>query len=135
MKSKSSFLAMLALGVGLFGTAATAQNAQVNNTSGARVEYGTFDPGQSGLLRQADWDDHRRCDGDHDRDDRGCYYRDRDGRYRYRSYSYYGNSYVYVTPYYNYAPNAGWYDRDGRWHAYDRDRDRDRRRHDGDDRR
>ena len=131
MKSKRNFVLLLALGVGLLGTAASAQNVQLSQSAGARVVYATFDPSQSGLLRQADWDDHRRCDGDHDRDDRGCSYRDRDGRHRYRSYYYNG----YAAPYYNYAPNAGWYDRKGHWHAYDRDRDRDRRRHQDDDRR
>ena len=30
---------------------------------------------------------------------------------------YYGNGY-YVAPAPRYAPPAGWYDRDGRWHAY-----------------
>ncbi len=134
MKSKRNFVLLLTLSAGLLGTAAAAQSAQTGQSAGARVEYATFDPSQSGLLRQADWNNHRRCDGDHDRDDRGCYYRDRDDD-RYRGYSYYGNGYAYVAPYYNYAPNAGWYDRNGRWHAYDRDRDRDRRRHDDDDRR
>ena len=80
------------------------------------------------MLQQVDW---RRCDGDHDRDDRGCYYRDRDGRAYYGN-GYYANSY-YAAPY-DSRP-AGWYDRNGRWHAYDKDRDRDRRRHDDDDRR
>jgi hypothetical protein len=132
MKSKRNFVLLLALGTGLLGTAATAQTSQISAGTSARIEYATFDPSQSGLLRQADWDDHRRCDGDHDRDDRGCYYRDRYGNRVYYGNNYYGNGY-YATP--RYAPPAGWYDRDGHWHAYDRDRDRDRRRHDDDDRR
>lgn len=128
MKSTWNFALVLALGLGLLGTVATAQNTQLNS-GGGRVEYATA-AGQSGQLRLAGWDDHRRCDGDHDRDDRGCYYRDYD-HHRYYGYSYYGNA--YAAPYY--APRAGWYDRYGNWHAYDRDRDRDRRRHDDDDRR
>ena len=71
-------------------------------------------------LTQVDWDDHRRCDGDRDRDDRNCYWRDRDGdRYYYRGNGYAGNGY-YSGPaynnYYSYAAN-GWYDNHGRWHA------------------
>ena len=128
MKSTWNFGLVLALGVGLLGTAATAQSTQLNR--GGRVENAIADAGQSGQLQLAGWDDHRRCDGDHDRDDRGCYYRDYD-HYRYYGYSYYGNA--YAAPYY--GPPAGWYDREGHWHAYDRDRDRDRRRHDDDDRR
>jgi hypothetical protein len=124
----SSFAAVLALGVGLLGTTAQAQTVQRGQQTGARLEYGTYDlnqSGQSGLLQQADWDDHRRCDGDHDLDDRGCrdYYRN---RVRYNGYSYYSNGYYY------YGPNAGWYDKHGRWHWYKSDRDR-KRYHDRDD--
>ena len=127
MKNAWSFALVLALGVGLQGAIANAQNTQPFGSTSARGEYVTTDRGQNPLLRLADWDDHRRCDGDHDRDDRGCHYRDRDRYYTY------GNA--YAAPYYYHAPNAGWYDRYGYWHAYDRDRDRDRRRHDDDDRR
>lgn len=129
MKRTLNFVLLLAMSAGVLGTAATAQTSEVSAGARARIESATFDPSQSGLLRQADWDDHRRCDGDHDRDDRGCY-RDRDGYRAYYGNNYYGNGY-YATPYY--APQAGWYDRDGHWHAYDRDRDRDRYRHDHDD--
>jgi hypothetical protein len=129
---KSIWNLALALSLGLLGSAAAAQNTQLSRAVDAQVEYGTFNPAQSGLLRQADWDDHRRCDGDHDRDDRGCYNRHYD-RDRYYGYSYYSNG--YVAPYYYNAPPAGWYDRYGHWHAYDRDRDRDRHRHHDDDRR
>jgi Ni/Co efflux regulator RcnB len=132
MKRQLEFVLLLALGAGTLGSTAAAQDAPETNRQSAQLESATFDPSQGAVLRQVDWDDHRRCDGDHDRDDRGCY--DRDG-YRnrdYRVYQYYGNGY-YATPYY--PPAAGWYDRDGRWHAYDRDRDHDRRHHDDDDRR
>ena len=129
MKTTWNFAVALALGIGVLGTTAA---AQTNAPASARLEYATVDPGQSGLLRLADWDDHRRCDGDHDRDDRRCYDRDYQ-RDRYYGYSYYGNA--YAAPYYYRDPNAGWYDRHGYWHPYDRDRDRDRRRHDDDDRR
>jgi hypothetical protein len=138
MKKQTNFVALLALSVGLLGAAGAAQERQSGDVQNSPAQYATFDSSQSGLLRQADWDDHRRCDGDHDRDDRGCYNRDRDDyRYRNYGYTYYGNGY-YATPYYAapyYAPPTGWYDRDGRWHAYDRDRDRDRHHHGDDDRR
>jgi hypothetical protein len=128
MKSKWSLAVLLASGVGLLGGAASAQNSLSGNGARAGVEYRTYGPGQSAALQLADWDDHRRCDGDHDRDDRGCYQRYYN-RNRYYGYSYYGNG--YYAP--NYYDRNGWYDRNGRWHAYDRDRDRDRRRHHGDD--
>lgn len=132
MKGRLKFVMIVALGAGTLGASAVAQERQIG--SGVRLESAAVDSNQSVQIRQVDWDDHRRCDGDHDRDDRGCYHRDRDGyRGNYRgAYGYYGNGY-YAAPYY--APPAGWYDRNGHWHAYDRDRDRDRRRHDDDDRR
>lgn len=132
MKSTLNFVLLLALSAAVLGTAAMAQTSEGAGVARARIESATFDPSQSALLRQADWDDHRRCDGDHDRDDRGCYYRDHNGYRGYYGYNYYGNGY-YATPYY--APRAGWYDRDGHWHASDRDRDRNRNRHNDDDRR
>jgi hypothetical protein len=133
MKEHVNFMLVLALSAGTLGTVVAAQDIQGGAGRTAQVEYATFDPSQAGLLRQVDGHDHRRCDGDHDRDDRGCHHRDRDAyRNQYRGNAYYGNGY-YVAPYA--APRAGWYDRDGRWHAYDRDRDQDRRRHDDDDRR
>lgn len=116
MKSIRHFTWVLMLGLGLAGAAATAQTSEGRGNN-AQVEPAVLTSNLGGTLRLADWDDHRRCDGDHDRDDRGCYYRDRDGRYRYYGYSYYGNR--YAVPYY-YTPYAGngWYDRDGRWHEY-----------------
>jgi hypothetical protein len=132
METKWNIALAFTLGVGLLGTVASAQNTPLGTTADARVQYAILNGEQAGTLQQADWDDHHRCDGDHDRDDRGCYYRDYD-RDRYYGYSYYGNG--YVAPYYYNAPPAGWYDRHGHWHAYDKDRDRDRRRHDDDDRR
>jgi len=116
MESKHNFIAVLALGVGLLGTAATAQNAP-GNADDARAKYATVDSGQSGLLRQADWDDHRRCDGDHDRDDRGCWYYGPNGRRYYSGDGYYGpsngNGY--------YARNDGWYDRKGNFYPHGAD--------------
>ena len=135
MKGKLKFALLVALGTGLLGTGAVAQERQVNAAEQRQVRPATFNPNQAGQLQQVDWDHHRRCDGDGDRDDRGCYYYQYGNQYPvYYGNGYYGNGY-YVTPAPNYPPPAGWYDRDGRWHAYDRDRDRDRRRHDDDDRR
>lgn len=136
MKAQVKFALLVGLGTGVLTAGAAAQQRQADIPLRAQAQIAIFDSSQSGVLRQADWDDHRRCDGDRDRDDRGCYYRDRDGRYiYYRGDTYYGNGY-YVAPTPYYAPNAGWYDRDGRWHAYDRDRDHHRNRHrDDDDRR
>ena len=130
MKGTRNFVLLLTLGVGLLGTAASAQNSQIANRA-APGEYAGAEGSHGAALQLADWDDHRRCDGDRDRDDRGCYDRDYDRRYY--GYSYNGNG--YVAPYSYSAPPAGWYDRYGYWHPYDRDRDRDRRRHDDDDRR
>ena len=135
MKSQLKFALLLALGTGVLGAGAAAQERQANAGDNGGVQYATFNPSQAVGLQQVGWDDHRRCDGDHDRDDRGCY------QYRngYRYPAYYGNGYsgygYYAAPAPYYPPNRGWYDGNGRWHAYDRDRDRDRRRHDGDDRR
>ncbi len=136
MKSQLKFALLVALGTGVLSAGAAAQQPQINAAGNGRMEYEMFIPGQAAQLQQVGWDDHHRCDGDHDRDDRGCYYRDGDG-YRYRYPAYYGNGYwsngYYVEPAPGYRANTGWYDRDERWHAYDRDRDRDRRRHDDDD--
>jgi hypothetical protein len=129
MKSQLKFALLVALGTGVLSAGAAAQERQVNVADNARLQYATFDPNQAAGLQLADWDDHRRCDGDHDRDDRGCYY-----RAPYPGYAYYSNGY-YAAPAPYYPRAAGWYDRDGRWHAYDRDRDRDRRRQNDDDRR
>ncbi len=132
MKSQLKFALLLALGTGVLSAGAAAQQRQSNVAGSGRLEYATFNPNQAAQLQQVDWDDHRRCDGDRDRDDRGCYPRhDR----RYYGNGYWSNGY-YVTPAPYYRSNAGWYDREGRWHAYDRDRDRDHRRyHEDDDRR
>jgi hypothetical protein len=129
MKSQLKFALLVAFGTGVLGAGAAAQERPVNVADNARLQYATFDPDQAARLQTVDWDDHRRCDGDHDRDDRGCYY-----RAPYPGYAYYSNGY-YAAPAPYYPRAAGWYDRDGRWHAYDRDRDRDRRRQNDDDRR
>lgn len=141
MKKRLNLLLFLALGAGtLAGPAAAQENTSTNAATPA--QYPTFDASQA-ALQQVGWFNHRRCDGDHDRDDRNCYYRDRDGDRddRYYNNGYYGSGYYngyYGNPYGNRA--AGWYDRNGYWHTYDRDRDRDRDRYhrhrdDDDDRR
>jgi hypothetical protein len=128
MKSQLKFALLLALGTGVVGAGAAAQERQVDVVTRAQVRFATFNPNQAASPQQVDR--RRRCDGDGDRDDRGCYYVYTTPS---RSYVYYGNRY-YATPAPApfYPPNRGWYDREGRWHAYDRDRDRDRRRHDDD---
>jgi hypothetical protein len=136
MKKQLNFVLMLALSAGTLSVVAVAQDSHARVDGSARVEYATFNPAQSGLLRQVDSDDHRRCDGDRDRNDRNCYDRDHDAyRDQYQGYAYYGNGYYAAPNYYAAPARNGWYDHDGRWHAYDRDRDRDRRRYDDDDRR
>ncbi len=134
MKKQLNYVLLLALSAGTLATTSAAQTrTAVNDRQSPRITQAVFDPSQGGQLLQADWDDHRR-DGDRDRDDR--YSRDRDGdRYRYQYYApnpYYGNGY-YATPYRGQV--NGWYDRNGYWHAYDRDRDNDRRRQGDNDRR
>ncbi len=135
MKKQLNYVLLLALSAGTLATTSAAQTSTaLNDRQNTRIVQATFDPSQTGLLQLADWNDHRRCDGDRDRDDRNCRYRDGD-RYRSQYYGgnpYYGNGY-YATPYR--GRTDGWYDRNGYWHAYDRDRDRDRRRHQDDDRR
>ena len=133
MKSQLKFAFLLALGTGVLGAGAAAQEQPLNGGDNSPMQYATSHPSQAGTFQQVGWDDHRRCDGDHDRDDRGCSYQYRNG-YRYPAYygsGYYGNGY-YAAPAPYYPPNRGWYDRDGRWHAYDRDRDTGRRRYDDD---
>lgn len=131
MKKQLNYVLLLALSAGTLATTSAAQTSTaVNDWQNARITQATFDPSQAGLLRLTDWDDHRCCDGDHDRDDRNCRNRDR-VKYRSQYYGgnpYYGNGY-YATPYR--GRTDGWYDRNGYWHAYDRDRDR--RCHDDDD--
>lgn len=136
MKGQLKFALLLALGTGVLGAGAAAQERQINGGDNGRVQYATFNSSQAGELQQVGWNDHRRCDGDHDRYDRGCYNQYRNQYPVYYGNGYYGNDYyVAPAPAPYHPPSQGWYDRDGRWHAYDRDRDRDRRRHDDDDRR
>ena len=138
MKKQLNYVLLLALSAGTLATTSAAQTpTAVNDRQNTRIAQATFNPGQTGLLRLTDWNDHRRGDGDDDRDDRN--YRNRDGNgyrgqyyYANPNYGYYGNGY-YATPYR--GRTDGWYDRNGYWHAYDRDRGSNRRRHDNDDRR
>jgi hypothetical protein len=116
MKTKLDLVLLIALAIAMLNVAAAAQSAaQTNIPRNARGNFLTYDPSQSAaLLQPVDWDDHHRCDGDHDRDDRNCYRRDRDdNRYRqqyvYRGNGYYGNAPAYAQ--------GGWYDQRGYWHA------------------
>ena len=114
MKTKLELVLLLALGAATVSVTAAAQNtARINGGGDARISYLVYDPSQNAALqRQVDWADRHRCDGDHDRDDRHCYWRDRDDRYR-PQYFYGGNGYYGGVPVYQ----NGWYDKHGRWHA------------------
>jgi hypothetical protein len=139
MKNKRNFVLFLALSAGTLATSAVAQDrTQLNDRENEQVKFSTFDPAQAGgLLQPADWDDRHRCDGDHDRDDRNCYYRDRDrdGDW-YRDHAYRGSPYrggYYQNGTYdrkgNFYPAGGngYYDKHGRWHYFNGRRDRDDR--------
>ena len=120
MKRVVNFGLLTALGLATLTVTATAQAAApTDNRVNPRIHYATYYPGQTAAsLRLVDWDDHRRCDGDHDRDDRHCYWRDRDGdRYYYRGNGYVGNGYSYGPSYRTYYGASGWYDKHGRWHT------------------
>jgi hypothetical protein len=137
MKKQLNYVLLLALSAGTLATTSAAQTStSLNDRQNPRIAQATFDPSQGAQLRLADWDDHRGGDGDRDRN-----YRYRDGyRYRRQYYytnPYYGNGYYGGNPYYGngyyatpYRGRDGWYDRNGYWHAYDRDRDNNRRRYD-----
>ena len=119
MNRKVSLVLCTAVAAAMLSVTAVAQSsAAADRVPSPRLSYAVYEPSQSAAkLQLVDWDNHRRCDGDHDRDDRHCYWRDRDGdRYYYR-----GNGYGAYSP--MYYP-GGWYDKHGRWHAdgwYDRD--------------
>lgn len=133
MNKKLNFVLLMALGAAMLSISAAAQNtAQINDREDARIDDATYYPGQSaGLLRPVDWDDRHRCDGDHDRNDRHCYWRGRDDdRYRNQYYAR-GNGYYGSAPGYSQggwydqrgrwqADLGGWYDRKGKWHSYKR---------------
>jgi hypothetical protein len=138
MKLKLDFLLLLVLGLAVLNVAASAQSPeQTGNYANPRVAYLVDSPGQgSAMLRPVDWDGRHRCDGDHDRDDRHCYWQDRDGdRYRQQYYSrgngYYGNAYSqngWYDQHGNWHVSAnGWYDRKGKWHSDKHRGDRDDR--------
>ncbi|MDR3749287.1 MAG: hypothetical protein P4M04_14275 [Acidobacteriota bacterium] len=136
MKKHLNFVLLLALGAGTLATSASAQQAQqFNDRDNAQLEYGVASSSQNGQLRLADWDDHRRCDGDHDRDDRGCSYQDPYGNRYYRGNVYYGNGYYgqrsngYYDRKGNFYPNGanGYFDEHGNWHYFKGRRDWDDR--------
>src|SRR5580704_9380918 len=140
MTMRMNFVLLLALSAGMLTTSAAAQqNERFDSRDNARVEYAISNPGQSGRIQLVDSDDHRRCDGDHDRDDRGCWDRNRDGNWYYRGNGYRANGY-YSNGYYsqnngwydhkgNFYPNGanGYYDKHGKWHYSHGQRDRDDR--------
>lgn len=135
MNNTVNFALLMALGIATLNVTAAAQTPTPGSP---RALYAVYEPSQStAQFQQVDWDDHHRCDGDHDRDDRPCYSRDRDGD-RYRDQYYYrGNGYVGNAPYYDQGggwydnhghwQGDGWYDRNGRWHKGKRHGDRDDR--------
>lgn len=121
MKSIRKFALSAALGVASLSLTAAAQN-QIprESTKQPQTFNAVYVPAENAAtLTQVDWDDHRRCDGDRDRDDRHCYVRDRDGdRYYYRGNGYGGYGYYSGPGYgnrYSYGSN-GWYDNRGQWH-------------------
>jgi hypothetical protein len=120
MKSFTKFVLLAVSALTTLTLTAAAQNQIPRETTTQPQTFNAvYIPAQNAAsLTQVDWDDHRRCDGDHDRDDRNCYRRDRDDRY-YRGNGYVGNGYYYGTGrnnYYSYGSN-GWYDNKGRWHV------------------
>ena len=114
MKTRLHVVLFLALGpaAAVASSAVAQNNAAVNDRDNPQLAYALLDASQgNGLLRQVDWDDHHRCDGDHDRDDRHCYYRDRDWDC---DHYYGGYAYGYIAP--NYVRSGGWYDRNGNFY-------------------
>ena len=120
MNRKVSFVLWLASVATLLSATAVAQaSVPSNDGRSPRLSYAVYEPSQSSATFQlVDWDDHHRCDGDHDRDDRNCYWRDRDGdRFYYRGNGYVGNRYNYGPTYRTHYGPSGWYDNHGRWHS------------------
>jgi len=124
MNTKVSLVLCIAVAAAMLRVTAFAEsNAPSDTGRSPQLRYAVYEPSQSTAMFQlVDWDDHHRCDGDHDRDDRHCHGRDRDSnRYYPGGNGYVSNGYVAYGPRY-YA--GGWYDKHGRWHAdgwYDRD--------------
>ena len=109
MNTISNCVLSLAVATGIWVATAAAQSPSDRSSGGdGQFRNAVLSASPGGFLRQADWDDHRRCDGDHDRDDRGCW----DARDRYRA----GNGY-YGKGFYPGAAN-GWYDRKGNFYPY-----------------
>ena len=124
MNGKVSLVLFIAVAAAMLSVTAVAQSsAPGDRMPSPRLSYAVYEPSQSAAkLQLVDSDHHRRCDGDHDRDDRHCYWRDRDGdRYYYHVNGYVSNGHLAYGP--MYYP-GGWYDKHGRWRAdgwYDRD--------------
>jgi Ni/Co efflux regulator RcnB len=133
MKKQLNSVLLLALGAAMLGTTAAAQQArQFDSRGSAQFELGVFNAAQVQFLPAAG-DDRRRCDGDHDRDDRRCWDRDRDGNWYYRGNGYRGNGYYNQNNGWydrkgNFYPNGanGYYDKHGKWHYSHGQRDHDR---------
>jgi hypothetical protein len=120
MNRKVSFVLWIVLTAATLSMTAVAQNgARYDGQPSPQLSYAVYERSQNqAALQLADWDDHHRCDGDHDRDDRNCYWRDRDGdRYYYRGNGYVGNGYYYGPSYRTSYGPSGWYDNHGRWHS------------------
>jgi hypothetical protein len=109
MKTKLVFL--LALSVGVLGNLAVAQTGQGGYQT-PQVQYALFHSDQDNVaLQSVAWDhDRDRCDGDHDRDGRGCRWESGEHRYPVSSYGY--------TAYSGHYAQRGVYDRYGDFHPY-----------------
>ena len=115
---------LLALSVGVFGKLAVAQSAAGNDRA-PQVQYAVYHPDQSNAaLQTVAQHDRDRCDGDHDRNDRGCRWQwkkrhDRNPSATAGNNGYYGNNgnYRNNNGYYgnngNYRNNNGYYGNNG----------------------
>ena len=119
MKSFTKFVLLAVSALTTLTLTAAAQNQIPRETTTQPQTFNAvYIPAQNAAsLTQVDWDDHRRCDGDHDRDDRHCHWGDRDGGYYYRGNGYVGSGYAYGSSYGAYYGPHGWYDKHGRWHT------------------
>src|SRR5215472_13514817 len=103
MKTKVSLVLCIAVAAAMLRVTAFAEsNAPSDTGRSPQLRYAVYEPSQgTAMFQLVDWDDHHRCDGDHDRDDRHCYWRDRDGdRYYHRGSGYVSNGYIASGPTY-----------------------------------